>query len=353
VIVVQLGFVTGSLGAALLNLPDRTEPRQLIAVSAVAAGMANLAMLSASGLAVALPVRFLVGVALAGVYAPAVRLVATHFEKGRGLATGVVVGAVTLGSGAPHLVRGLGNVPWQATIAVTSALAALAAVVVRSVRNGPAGIGSPPLDIGAAGRALVRHQPLRLATLGYLGHMWELYAFWSWLAAFFVAAREPERPGVTEVGTVSFLAIGVAGLLGAVTAGRLADRLGRTATTSGAMLISAGCCLISPLAFDARLPVLVFVLVIWGASVIADSAQFSAAVTELAEPRYAGSVLALQLALGFLLTIVSIRLVPVAVDLVGWRYALLPLAAGPLLGTAAMLRLRRLPAALRLAQGRR
>ena len=158
---------------------------------------------------------------------------------------------------------------------------------------------------------------------------------------------------MAETGAVTFLAIGVAGLLGAVAAGRLADRLGRTAITSGAMLISAACCLASPLAFGAALPVLVAVLLVWGASVIADSAQFSAAVTELAEPRYAGSVLALQLAAGFTLTIVSIRLVPVVVDAVGWRYALLPLAAGPLLGTVAMLRLRRLPAALRLANGRR
>jgi predicted MFS family arabinose efflux permease len=250
-------------------------------------------------------------------------------------------------------VRGLGDVPWQATIAVTSVLAVLAAVSVRTVRNGPAAVASPPLDVRPALLALARHRPLRLTTLGYLGHMWELYALWSRLSAFFVAAREAHPPGMAETGTVTFLAIGVAGLLGAVAAGRLADRLGRTATTSGAMLISAACCLASPLAFGAALPVLVVVLLIWGASVIAGSAQFSAAVTELAEPRYTGSVLALQLALGFTLTIVSIRLVPIAVDVAGWRYALLPLAAGPLLGTVAMLRLRRQPAALRLANGRR
>jgi MFS family permease len=353
VIVVQIGFVTGSVGAALLNLPDRAEPRRLIAASAVAAGVANLGLVAAHGLALALPVRFLVGVALAGVYAPAVRLVATHFEHGRGVATGVVVGSLTLGSATPHLVRGLGHVPWQATIVVTSGLAALAAVSVRPVRAGPAAVATPPLDVGAAVRALVGQRPLRLATLGYLGHMWELYALWSWLAAFFIAARQMHRPSAAETGTVTFLAIGVAGLVGAVAAGRYADRLGRTAVTSAAMVISAACCLASPLAFAATDPVLIGVLLVWGASVIADSAQFSAAVTELAEPRYAGSVLALQLALGFTLTIASIRLVPVAVDLVGWRYALLPLAVGPLAGTVAMLRLRRLPESLALANGRR
>jgi MFS family permease len=353
VIVVQAGFVTGSVGAALLNLPDRLEPRWLIAGASIAAGLANLGLLGAHGLALALPIRFAVGVALAGVYAPAVRLVATHFERGRGVATGVVVGALTLGSGTPHLVRALGHVPWQVTIGVTSGLALIGAVAVCSVRNGPAAVASPPLDIGAAARALTRQRPLRLATLGYLGHMWELYALWSWLAVFFVAARGRADPGALETGTVAFFAIGVAGLVGAVTAGRLADRLGRTTITSAAMLASAACCLVSPLVFGARSPLLIALLVVWGATVIADSAQFSAAVTELAEPRYAGSVLALQLALGFSLTVVSIRLVPSAAGLVGWRYALLPLALGPLLGTVAMLRLRGLPAARQLAGGRR
>jgi MFS family permease len=353
VIVVQVGFVIGSVGAALLNLPDRVEPRRLIAASAVAAGSANLGLIAAPGLSWALPFRFLVGVALAGVYAPGVRLVATHFEHGRGVATGVVVGALTLGSATPHLVRGLGHVPWQATIAVTSVLAALAAVSVRPVRTGPASVATPPLDVGAAIRALVSQRPLRLATLGYLGHMWELYALWSWLSAFFVASRHTHAPSALETGTVTFLVIGVAGLIGAVAAGRYADRLGRTAVTSAAMVVSAACCLASPVAFASSEPILIGLLLVWGASVIADSAQFSAAVTELAEPSYAGSVLALQLALGFTLTIASIRLVPVAVDVVGWRYALLPLAVGPLAGTVAMLLLRRLPESLALANGRR
>lgn len=320
------------------------------------AAIANAGLLVAHGLTGALPARFLVGVALAGVYAPGVRLVATYFQRGRGVATGVVVGALTLGSATPHLVRGIGGVSWQATIVVTSVLALLAALVIRPVHAGPGAVASPPLDVGAAVRSLARERPLRLATLGYLGHMWELYALWAWLPAFFIAARSAATgaaPNVTQTGLIAFAAIGVAGLAGAVAAGRLADRIGRTTTTSAAMLISAACCLASPLAFVASPAVLVVVLLVWGAAVIADSAQFSAAVTELAEPRYAGSVLALQLALGFALTVASIRLVPIAVNAVGWRFALLPLAIGPLLGTIAMLRLRAMPAARRLASGRR
>jgi len=351
---VQLGFVAGSVGAALLNLPDRIELRRLIAASATLAALANAALLVTGGLTAALPARTAVGVALAGVYGPAVKLVSTYFPRGRGLAAGVVVGALTLGSGTPHLIGGLGGVAWQATVATTSALALAAAAAVSLVPTGPGAAPTPPLDVGWALRAL-RAPALRLTTAGYLGHMWELYALWAWLPAFFAAATlAAGSPGdQPDVGVVAFAAIGVAGLAGAVAAGRAADRAGRTATTSAAMLLSAACCLASPLAFAAPAGVLVAVLVVWGAAVIADSAQFSTAVTELAEPRYAGSALTLQLALGFLLTIASIRLVPLAADLVGWRFALVPLAAGPLAGTAAMLRLRRLPEARRLAGGRR
>lgn len=337
VVAVQLGFIAGSVAAAVLNLSDRVEPRRLIAGSAATAAVANAGLLLASGLASALPSRFLVGVAAAGVYGPGVRLVAGHYKRGRGLATGVVVGALTLGSGSPHLVRGVGNVPWQGTIIVTSLLAIAAAVIVLPVQSSANAPGIPPLDIGAALRSL-RRRGVRLTTLGYLGHMWELYALWAWLPAFIVAAQPLGR---LRAGVIAFAAIGVAGLAGSVLGGFVADRVGRATTTSVAMLISAGCCLVSPLAFAGDTSLLIALALIWGAAVIADSAQFSAATTELAEPAYAGSALTLQLALGFALTVASIRLVPLLADDVGWRYALLPLAAGPLAGTVAMQMLRR------------
>lgn len=226
--------------------------------------------------------------------------------------------------------------------------------MIRPVRPGADAPPTPPLDASAAIRAL-RERPVRLTTFGYLGHMWELYAFWAWLPAFFIASRHAALgadPARLETGVIVFAAFGIAGLTGSVAAGRIADRVGRTRTTSVAMLVSAACCLASPVVFEASTAAICAVLVLWGASVIADSAQFSAAVTELAEPRYAGSALTLQLALGFALTIASIRLVPVFAGEVGWRFALLPLAAGPLAGAVSMLRLRALPAAQRLAGGR-
>ena len=185
--------------------------------------------------------------ALAGIYAPGVRLVATHYGRRRGVATGVVVGALTLGSGAPNLVRGLGDVPWQVTIIVTSCLAVVSAVVVRPVRVGPGAVSTPPLDLAAAMRAILRDRPLRLATAGYLGHMWELYALWAWLATLDTVSRMTvtgETPSVAETGVLAFGAIGVAGMAGSVVAGRMADRVGRTAITSGAMAVSGLCCLL-------------------------------------------------------------------------------------------------------------
>lgn len=183
------GLVAGSLLSAVLNLADRIEPPALIAVSALGAAAANLALLVAGGLGPALPERFLVGAFLAGVYPPGMKLVATHYKRGRGLTIGVVIGALTLGSASPHLIRGLDAVPWQGVIAATSLTGVLAALLISTVREGPYGVSSPPLDLGYALRAL-RHRPLRLATFGYLGHMWELYALWARLPVFVAASTE-------------------------------------------------------------------------------------------------------------------------------------------------------------------
>ncbi len=351
---VPAGFVAGSLLFAVLNVPDRFEPGRLMALGALGAAAANLVLLAAGGLALALPARAATGFALAAVYPPGMKLVTTWFRAGRGLAVGVVVGCLTLGSASPHLVRGLTDLRWEGTVVATSLFAVAAALIAARLPQGPHVAPAPAVDLRWGLRAL-RDRPLRLATFGYLGHMWELYALWSWVAAFaaasLVAAGGDAPRGV--VGALAFAAIGLAGLAGAVAGGWVADRIGRTALTSGALAVSGLCCLLSPLAFGGPPAVLVVLLLVWGAAVIADSAQFSAAATELSERRFAGSALTMQVALGFALTIVSIRLVPAVVGAVGWRWAFLPLAAGPAAGAVAMLRLRRLPAAAALAGGRR
>jgi MFS family permease len=353
---VQLGFVAGALASAALNLPDVLPPRQMVALCAVAGALVNLVLAwGVTSIEPALVLRFLTGVFLAGVYPPGMKIAAGHVSgAARGLAIGVLVGALTLGSATPHLIAGLLHgtaLPHRAVLTVASALALLGALVVAGwVTDGPHAPPSAPFDPHQIGRVL-RNRPVLLANLGYFGHMWELYAMWAWLAIFLASALGPADPALPRLG--AFLMIGVAGGAGAVLGGLLADRLGRTTVTIGAMTVSGGCCVLSAWTYAAPLWLLTLFGLVWGASVVADSAQFSASVSELAEPAYMGTALTLQTSLGFALTLVTIWGLPLLAGEVGWRFAFIALAPGPFLGCWAMLALRRRPESLRLAAGRR
>jgi MFS family permease len=350
---VQLGFVAGTLLSALLNLPDIISPRHLFALTALCAAIANgLFGWLANDFSVAVVLRFLTGMLLAGVYPPAMKILATWFRRGRGLALGVLVGALTLGKAAPYLVNGLGSANWRQNVIFVSLLAVFGGlIVVLFVGDGPYALPAAQFDWKQAGRVF-SNRPLRLANLGYFGHMWELYAMWTWIPFMIRAslASRQSNPALAEV--ASFLVIGC-GAAGCVIAGLIADRVGRTIVTSLAMIISGACCLTIGLLFGANPIFLLIVAAIWGASVVADSAQFSACVTELGDPQYIGTALTIQTCLGFLLTAISIELVPRFVALAGWRFAFVILAPGPLFGVIAMLRLRRLPEAVNIAHGRR
>lgn len=342
---VQIGFVTGALLSATANLADVVRPPVLIGAAAAAGGVATLALAAVSdGLTSAVPLRFLTGVALAGVYPVGMRLMASWFDRGRGFALGVLVGALTLGSALPHLLNGVTTLPWRGVLTAAGILGLVAAgIAVACLRPGPLAGPSPPFEPGYVLRML-RDRRQRLVNLGYLGHMWELYAMWTWLPAFVAASYAAWNEGTDTrlaVGATAFAAIGVAGAVGCLLGGRLADRLGRPPVTMGAMAVSGGCCVLAALAFGSSPWVLVPLLLVWGAAVIADSAQFSAALTEVADRRYIGTALTAQTAIGFLLTIVSIQALPVAVAALGWRGALPLLALGPLAGTVAMALLHR------------
>lgn len=351
---VQLGFVVGTLLSAVLNLADLIPVQRLFAVSAWLGAGANLAIvLLAHTYGAAVALRLLTGIFLAGVYPTGMKLATGWFGAERGLAIGSVVGALTLGSAAPHLFRDLVAANWRAVLALSSLLAVLGgAIVLARVGEGPLAAPAPRFQPAYVLRALAE-PGVRLANFGYLGHMWELYAMWTWVPAFilasFTAAGVPRPDGPAAL--VAFAVVGI-GALGSLFAGAVADRVGRTTTTIVAMATSGAASLGVGWFFGGPTLPLVAVLLIWGVAVVADSAQFSAAISELAEPAFTGTALTLQTSLGFLLTIISIRLLPLVAAAVSWRYAMAFLAIGPALGVAAMARLRALPAASGLAGGR-
>jgi MFS family permease len=340
---VQLGFVAGAVLSAALNLPDRLSCRVLIAASAsLGAAATVLFVLVADSPATGIPLRFLTGMALAGVYPPGMKLIASWFDTHRGLAIGVVVGGLTLGSGSPHAIAASGDPSWKVVLLVSAGLAIAGAVIALAlVREGPLGAPAPRLQPAYVVRML-RDPAQRAVNLGYLGHMWELYALWAWLPLYFAASwaswRGSSAPHTaTEI--VSFAAIGVAGAVGAVAGGLIADRIGRPQLIIAALAVSGACCVLSVLAFGLNPAVVACLALVWGVAVIADSAQFSAALTELTDVRYTGTALTAQTAMGFLLTVASIRFVPWFASEVGWRWALVPLAIGPALGILAIAKL--------------
>jgi MFS family permease len=342
---VQAGFVAGTLLTAITNLADAINARRLFAVGCVTGAVCNAAIAIAPSAGWILALRFCTGAALAWVYPPGMKIAAGWFRERRGTALGVVVGAVGLGSALPHLLAWLGGgFPWRTLVTASSVLAlAGAALVWLAVSDGPYVSASAPFDRHAL-RVVLRSRGTRLAMLGYFGHMWELYAMWTWIAAFAAAslgtgaAASLGLTAATTGSAVAFVAI-ASGAIGCVIAGRWADQFGKARVAGAAMLASAACVLLSPAVYGLPIGILLVFAVVWGFTVVADSAQFSALVTEHTPRTHVGTALTLQTSAGFLLTMVSIKLVPPLSALAGWKWAFLFLAPGPLLGAAAMRRL--------------
>lgn len=336
-IAVQIGFVVGAIGMALTNLADRMPSRRLILIGASVAAVANVmpAVLDAYG--PTLVARLVTGAALAAVYPPAMKAMSTWFRVERGLALGAMVGALTVGSALPHLVNGIGGVGWRPVLVITSIATFLGGVVAdRLASDGPYSYPVAPFEPRAV-RDAFANRTVRLATLGYFGHMWELYAMWAWFGAFFVdvLVANGDSDPIHHGSLVTAAVIG-AGAIGSLWAGRVSDRWSREVAAGVPMLVSGSIAVGIGFLHDSS-PILVAILgLVWGVSAVADSAQFSTIVTEASDQRFVGTSLTVQLASGFILTVATIFFVPVIRDAWGWGAAFAFLAPGPIVGAWAM-----------------
>ena len=349
--IVQLGFVAGTAIAALLNLADIWPARWLVAISCILAALCNTLVIATDNYAIALAMRFLTGLFLAGVYPPGMKMIATWFVSNRGLAIGALVGALTVGKALPYLVRAIDGV--NATFVVLSASSAAfvaAMIVLLFYKDGPHTFERRAFSWNLVGTVL-RHNETRLAIAGYLGHMWELYAMWSLIAVFFfeyftemakASARASSYSGVAAFAVIA------AGAIGSVAAGKVADRLGRERITIWSMTVSGACAVMMgwTLYYEVSFALAFALALVWGFAIVADSAQFSAIVTEVAPRHAVGTALTLQTSLGFLLTAFTIWFAIRLHEAFDWRIAFGMLAAGPILGILAMHRLRRVRAAV-------
>ncbi len=356
---VQLGFVIGAVVSSLTGAADRFNARRVFSIAAASGAAVNVLFIVSGSWEIGILLRLLTGAAMVGVYPVAVKLVTQWSPARRGTAVGVLVGALTLGSALPHLILFLGvHAPWQSILVASSVLALLGAGIVALLLPDPPNETRRALSkISLVSlRSVLANKAAMLANYGYFGHMWELYAMWTWFPAFVYASfviHGDQRGATATASVIGFLAIGVAGAIGSLTGGVLADKFGRTAIAGAAMAMSGLCALAIGVAYGGSPWVVIVIGMVWGFAVIADSAQFSAAVTELSAPEYVGTALTLQTAIGFLITIFSINLIAVLKDLIGWQWAFVSLSVGPFLGIYAMLRLRASAASIVMANGKR
>ena len=341
---VAAGFVVGALLSAVSGLSDRFDPRRVFGICAFLASLSGFALLALEpGGFYSIATRFVTGMMLAGVYPVGMKIAVGWGKDDRGLLVGLLVGALTFGSASPHLIAWLGEADWRATIAIVSCLTLISSVIILFADLGPFHARAPLFKLSAITEAWT-NKSVRYAYLGYFGHMWELYAMWAWIGAAVLASYElsmPEAEAIAFSKLTAFLAIGLGGL-GCIAGGWYADRIGKVEVTIIAMVVSGLAAVGTAISFGGA-PWLTFVMVlIWGVAIIPDSPQFSALVADGSPPEIAGSLMTLQTAIGFALTVFTVQVTPFLVDLTNWPTVMVIMALGPLFGIYFMLRLKRL-----------
>lgn len=348
---VILGFVAGALLSSFLNVSDRVRPQVVMLVGAVGAGVANLGLIWAGGIELGVALRFATGFFIAGVYPPSFKLISTWYRAGRGMALGVLAAGIIFGNAIPHLANAMGGVGWESVIYTTSVMSVVGGLVAFVARDGPFSFPSTVFDPRQVGLVFA-NRGVRLASIGYFGHMWELFAMAAWFLVFFgdhLLSQGAEALPLAALVTFVVIAMGA---VGSWAGGFIADRWGRTNFTALMLTISGLCSLGIGLLFDGPTWPIILVGLIWGFTVVADSAQFSAIVTEVGDQSYVGTALTMQIAIGFTISAATIWIIPIVEEAITWRWAFAVLALGPLVGIVAMLRLKSLPEAAQIAGGR-
>lgn len=348
---VIVGFVAGALVSSALNLADRLRPQVVMLAGCLGAAIANLGLVWADGAVSSVVLRLCTGFFLAGVYPPSFKLISTWYRSGRGFALGLLAAGIIFGNGVPHLLNAFGGVEWRSVIYATSIMSLVGGVLAFSVRDGPFAFPQTVFDPRQVGLVFA-NRGVRLASIGYFGHMWELFAMGAWFLIFF--GDHLESIGTDSLPMAAFVTwlVITMGAAGSWVGGLVADRWGRTRLTALMLAVSGSCCIGIGFLYGGQTWLIVIVGLIWGFTVVADSAQFSAIVTETGDQSYVGTALTMQIAIGFTISGATIWIVPILEEAATWRWAFSVLAVGPLVGLLAMLRLKSAPEAALIAGGR-
>jgi predicted MFS family arabinose efflux permease len=335
---VQGGFILGTLAMALSGGADRFRASSIFVVSALLGAAFNAAFAwLAHDIVGGAVLRFCVGICLAGIYPMGMKLIVSWAPERTGAALAQLVAMLTLGTALPHALR-MSNAafPWQAVMVASSVLAVLGAVVIGVLGDGPhLAVKARSADSTSANTPGVlsafRYRAFRSAALGYFGHMWELYAFWTVTPLFLARAAIAPALHLKNVSGLAFLVIGT-GALGCIVGGAVSKRIGSAKVAAGALALSGACAVLFALGWRALPPVaLLGLLVVWGAAVIADSPQFSALSAQACPRPLIGGALTLQNSIGFAITVVSIPLTTTLFARLGLDAAWV-LVPGPVLG---------------------